>query len=219
MDMTPYLQPDFFLDFEHPEVVAYVQAHRGPSSDTIDCAKALYFAIRDGFRYNPWEVEPEPEAFRASAVARRSKARGGHCIDKAVLLVACCRSLGIPGRLHFANVRNHIGTQELQRLLGTDLLVFHGYAELYLDGRWVAVTPAFNRELCDHLGVAPLDFDGCTDSIFQEFDRGGGRFMEYMHDYGAFATIPYDMMVGAWDEHYSDIMAQGWREVMSKRRG
>ena len=109
---------------------------------------------------------------------------------------------GIPARLHFANVRNHIGTEELERILGTDLLVFHGYTELFLEGRWVAATPAFNKELCEHLGVAPLEFDGREDSIFQQFDNAGGQFMEYVHDYGAFATIPYALMIGEWRKHY-----------------
>ncbi len=98
--------------------------------------------------------------------------RGGHCIDKALLLAACARVLGIPSRLHFANVRNHIGTAKLEAMLGTDLLVFHGYTELFLEGRWVAATPAFNKELCAHLKVPPLEWDGRTDAIFQAYSAG-----------------------------------------------
>ena len=30
--------------------------------------------------------------------------------------------------------------------MGTDLFVYHGYAELFLDGKWVKATPAFNVE-------------------------------------------------------------------------
>jgi len=209
MDPTPYLEPGFFVDWDHPAVAAWARDHADPEASEIDLAVGLYYVIRDGFRYNPWQVELVPEAFRASSVARRDPRRGGHCIDKANLLAACCRLYGIPSRLHFANVRNHIGTEDLERQLGTSLLVFHGYAELYLDGRWVAATPAFNESLCDHLGVAPLEFDGRHDSIFQEYDRKGDRFMEYVHDYGTFSDIPFELMLGEWKKHYPDFAGIG----------
>ena len=120
-------------------------------------------------------------------------------------IAACARAVEIPSRLHFVNVRNHIGTEKLERYLGTDLLVFHGYTEMYLEEKWVASTPAFNRELCEHLGVAPMEWDGRHDSIFQEYDRVRGRFMEYVHDYGTFPDIPFDQMVAEWDQHYPNL--------------
>ncbi len=198
------LEPDPYVDCDHAAVVRYA-TERGGSDENGARAIAvrLYYAIRDGFRYSPWNVELSHEGFRASNFLIGRGARGaGHCIDKATLLAACARSRGIPARLHFANVRNHIGTEELEQVLGTDLLVFHGYTELHLEGRWVAATPAFNKELCEHLGVAPLEFNGREDSVFQQYDKDGGRFMEYVHDYGAFPTIPYELMVGEWRKHY-----------------
>ncbi len=201
-DPSLYLAPRFFVDADHPAIRRYAEKHAGRSAEPLDQAVSLYYVIRDGFRYNPWGVKISPEAFKASAVIQRDRTLGGHCIDKANVLAACARCLGIPARLHFANVRNHIGTEELERKLGTDLLVFHGYAELWLRGRWVAATPAFNKELCEHLGVEPLDFDGEHDSVFQQYDRAGGKFMEYVHDYGVFEDIPFDKMVAEWKLHY-----------------
>lgn len=206
------LTPNVFVDAGHADVAAYVGKHVPDAAaiGPVAAAVALYYAVRDGLRYTPWEVSLSPEGYRASEVARRSYERGGHCIDKALLLAAGARALGIPSRLHFANVRNHIGTARLEERLGTDLLVFHGYAELYLEGRWVAATPAFNRQLCAHLKVAPLEWDGRTDSIFQEYDASGARFMEYVHDYGAFAEIPYELMVGEWRKHYPALRNGAW---------
>lgn len=201
-ELQVHLEPTFFVDSDHPAIVEYACEHGRAPATPIDRAVRLYYEIRDGFRYDPWHVEVERAAFKASAVVQREQDRRGHCIDKANLLVACCRVLGIPARLHFANVRNHLGTAQLEEQLGTSLLVFHGYAELYLAGRWVAATPAFNKELCERLGVAPLEFDGNADSIFQPYDRAGGRFMEYVHDYGAFADLPFELMIGEWKKHY-----------------
>lgn len=203
------LSPNAFVDSDHPLVVAYAERHRS-SDGPVASAVALYYAVRDGFRYTPWEVSLHASDFRASAVAARSYERGGHCIDKALLLAGCARALGIPSRLHFANVRNHVGTAKLEKKLGSDVLVFHGYAELYLEQRWVAATPAFNAELCAHLNVPALEWDGRHDSIFQTYAPDGTRFMEYVHDYGAFADIPFSMMISEWKTHYPALKDGAW---------
>jgi len=200
-DLQPYLEPNFFVDSDHAAICEFAAQHRG-GGDLREQAVRLYYAVRDGLRYNPWRVILTREAFKASAVATRDPAEGAHCIDKANLLAAAARVCGIPSRLHYANVRNHIGTEKLAQLLETDLLVYHGYVGLFLDGRWVAATPAFNKELCEHLDVAPLDFDGRSDSVFQQFDRAGGRFMEYVTDHGHSPEIPFDDMLAAWKQHY-----------------
>lgn len=207
-NVAPFLESTFCVDSAHPAVVAYANANVDVSASLLDQGVSLYYAVRDGFRYNPWAVETGREAFRASAVLQRDPAEG-HCIDKATVLAAVARSRGIPSRLRFANVRNHIGTEELERQLGSDVLVFHGYVDLYLEGQWVAATPAFNKELCAHLGVTPLPFDGRSDSIFQEFDAAGGRFMEYLHHYGTFADIPFELMIAEWSRYYPAFMREG----------
>lgn len=216
MSVEPrYLEPSAFVDSDHPAVVEYAQRH-GLGESPRELAVALYYAVRDGFRYSPWGLRLEPEAFTASHVLLRERSRGAHCVDKANLLAACARAHRIPSRLHFADVRNHIGTARLEAMLGDSLLVYHGYCELWLEGRWVAATPAFNRELCERLGVAPLEFDGREDSVFQEYDAAAGRFMEYVNDHGTHADLPFADMVAAWRRHYSKVAATGrWPEPPS----
>lgn len=204
--LAPYLEPNAFVDSDHPAILAFAREHAA-GLPPREAAVALYDVIRDGWRYTPWNVTLTPDGFRASLVVMRTP-RQGHCIDKALLLAASCRALGIPARLHFANVRNHIGTAKLEEQLGTDLLVFHGYTEIWLDGRWVAATPAFNKALCERLGVPPLAFDGVNDSVFQEHDRGG--FMEYVDDHGTHAGIPFDDMIAAWKQHYPAVAEGSW---------
>ena len=65
-------------------------------------------------------------------------------------------------------------------------------------------------ELCERLNVDPLEFDGRHDSIFQQYDRAGGAFMQYVHDYGVFHTLPYDMMRAEWARHYPAVSERGW---------
>lgn len=200
--------PNRFVDSDHPAVVAFAREHQ--RAGDRESAVALFYAVRERLRYNPWRVRFQPEDYTASGVLLRDRSEGAHCIDKALLLAAACRALGIPSRLHFANVRNHIGTARLEEQLGTDLLVFHGYAELHLGGRWIGATPAFNAALCHRLGVAPLEFDGVHEAVFQEFVGGGARFMEYVQDHGSFAGIPMERMLAAWEEHYPSVRERIW---------
>lgn len=201
-------RPNRFVDSDHPAVVEFAHEHGGELGPR-DAAVALYYAVRDGWRYNPYEIAFTPDGYTASGVLARDPAQG-HCIDKALLLAASCRALGIPSRLHFANVRNHVGTARLEAKLGTDLLVYHGYTELHLGGRWVAATPAFNQALCARLGVEALEFDGENDSIFQAYDRQAGKFMEYVKDHGAHADIPFDDMLAEWRVHYAHVRRGTW---------
>jgi len=200
--MEEYLRPAKFMNSDHAAVIAYARKITRGIEDKTEIGIALYCAIRDGFKYNPYRMDLRPEGLKASNLLSRDH---GYCIEKANLLGACARVVGIPSRLGFANVKNHIGTAKLEKILKTNILVFHGYTELYLNEIWVKVTPAFNKELCEKLNVAPLEFNGKEDSIFQEYDRKGGKFMEYLYDYGNFPDVPYDLLIKELKKHYPHI--------------
>ncbi len=111
-------------------------------------------------------------------------------MTKSILLSACARNLDIPARLGFADVKNHLNTKKLREAMGTDVFIYHGYAELFLEGKWVKATPAFNLDLCKNFNVKPLEFDGREDSIFHPLDQTGNKHMEYLKDRGTFADLP-----------------------------
>jgi transglutaminase-like putative cysteine protease len=184
--MKEYLQPGNFVDSDHPAVRAFCAEHaRG--ADAREKAVALYYAVRDRIRYNPFQNFLLDESYRGSACLER---RMGWCVSKAALLAAAARAAEIPARVAFADVKNHLTTPELTAKMGTDLFVYHGYTELYLDGKWVKATPAFNLSLCTKFRVKPLEFDGREDSIFHPFDEDNRRHMEYLRERGAFADVP-----------------------------
>ncbi|MEM7183840.1 MAG: transglutaminase-like domain-containing protein [Spirochaetota bacterium] len=198
-ELETYLQPGQYVDSNAAEVIAYAQDTIGTSKTDIEKSQKLYYRIRDEFRYNPYQIDLSPGGFKASNLLQKNN---GYCIEKASLLVACARSVNIPARLGFAIVENHIGTKKLEQILRSNKLVFHGYMEFYLQNKWVKATPAFDKKLCDKLGVHPLEFDGEEDSVFQEFSSSGDKFMEYLHDYGTFADFPYELAQQEFQKHY-----------------
>jgi hypothetical protein len=99
-------------------------------------------------------------------------------------------------------VKNHLNTKKLRERMGTDLFVWHGYCEIYLGGKWVKATPAFNLSLCQNFNVRPLDFDGINDSIFHPLDTKGNRHMEYVADHGSFNDLPWERIIAACIKAY-----------------
>ena len=196
--MNQYLKPGKFVDSAHLAVRAFAAEHaRG--ADPRDKAVALYYAVRDRIRYNPFQNFTQDDAYRGSTCLER---RMGWCVSKAALLAASARAVEIPARVAFADVKNHLTTPELSAKMGTDLFVFHGYTELYLDGKWVKATPAFNLSLCTKFRVKPLEFDGHADSIFHPFDQDNRRHMEYVRERGAFADVPVPDIQRVFSETY-----------------
>ena len=184
------LQPTALLDSDHPAVVAFAARHGGGADDR-QSAVSLYYAVRDGFRYDPYRIDLSPAGMRASTVLAKGF---GWCVPKATLLAAACRAIGIPARVGFADVRNHLSTARMREVMQTDVFYWHGYAVLLLDGAWRKATPAFNRELCERFDLLPLEFDGLADSLYHPFDRQGHRHMEYLADRGAFDDVPLARM-------------------------
>jgi transglutaminase-like putative cysteine protease len=203
-----YLAPTAILDSDHPAVRACaLDAIRGAEGSDASRAVRLYYAVRDGIWYDPYQPFHRPEHYRASHVLAVGRA---FCVGKAGLLCALGRACGIPARVGFADVRNHLTTRQLRDFLGSDLFVFHGYTEFWLEGKWVKATPAFNVELCRRHRVPPLDFDGRHDSLFHPYSATSQRFMEYVRDHGAFGDIPVERLVAAWEDAYGRARVQGW---------
>jgi transglutaminase-like putative cysteine protease len=196
------LAPTPLIDSDHPAVIEFAQRARGVTER--DRAVELYYLVRDGFRYDPYHVDVSIPGLRASRVLECGY---GWCVPKAALLAAAARATGIPARVGYADVRNHLSTERLRAILKTDLYIWHGYTELWLDDGWVKATPAFNRELCERFGIRALDWDGRSDSLYHPYDREGRRHMEYVNQRGAFDDVPVERIAADFAALYP-----GWAE-------
>lgn len=185
------LAPTPLIDSDHPDVIAFAQRH-AQGADDRERAVALYYAVRDGFRYDPYRIDLSPQGMRASQVIAQGH---GWCVPKAALLAAVARAAGIPARVGYADVRNHLSTERMRQTMKTDVFIWHGYTELWIDGAWVKSTPAFNVELCQRFGLLPLEWDGREDSLYHPFDQAGRQHMEYVGERGTFDDMPLDRIV------------------------
>jgi transglutaminase-like putative cysteine protease len=195
-----YLEGATYIDSDSSGIREFAQrAVAGEASD-IGRAIKLFYKVRDGWRYDPFSIRLDPDGYVAS---RFLEASAGYCLPKAILLAALARAVGIPSAIGLSDVMNHLMTKKLrQRLGGTDLLIHHGYAVLYLEGKWVKAAPAFNIELCERFGVHPTEFDGRSDAVFQEFDAMNRRHMEYVNDHGMWSDFPYDRVMADFRAFY-----------------
>ena len=202
------LAPTAFIDWAHPAVEAFVARVRASDTEPElaaetdgerELARRLFAAVRDEIRYDPYRMPTDPAAYRASSVLA---ARRSFCVPKAVLLTAAARAAGIPSRLGFADVRNHLQSDRLREQMGTDLFIKHGYSVLFIGGRWLKASPAFNAELCARFGVAPLEFDGETDALLHAFSGDGSKYMEYIEDHGTFDDLPLEELLEDYRRAY-----------------
>lgn len=215
-DHLPYLTPTDIIDSNHKSIQDYAAKIINGSADPVENAIKLYLAVRDDIRYDPYSPFYLPEHYRASYVLKRGRS---FCVPKASLLCALGRTCGIPSRMGFANVRNHLATRQLIEFLGTDLFVYHGFVEFYLNRKWVKATPAFNSGLCKKHKVPPLEFNGIEDSLFQAFNLENHQFMEYVDFLGINADIPVVAIVEAWKKAYGEEHIKTWIKMIEKGNG
>jgi transglutaminase-like putative cysteine protease len=187
------------IDGDHERVNAFAHSHAGGTTTLREKAVRLFYAVRDGIRYDPYTVNLTTNGMRASNTLAAGRA---WCVPKAVLLAACCRAMGIPAGLGFADVRNHLTTERLKKAMNTDIFFWHGYTTIYIGEKWVKATPAFNIELCERFRLKPLEFDGTGDSLFQPFDLLGNAHMEYIRYRGEFSDAPLDRINATFQRHY-----------------
>jgi transglutaminase-like putative cysteine protease len=212
MELERYTAAGEFIDSGDADVQKFAQKVTVGAGDALMRAVKLYCAVRDEILYDPYYAGEARRYFRASDCLR---ARRGFCIPKSALLAATARCMGIPARVGFADVRNHLSTKKLIELIGGDVFIWHSFTELHLEGRWVKATPAFNLSLCQRFGVRPLEFDGRHDSLFHEYDQGGRRHMEYVRERGNYADVPYEAILADFRKTYPR-----WMKLVSEgRRG
>ncbi|UCG02896.1 MAG: transglutaminase family protein [Candidatus Heimdallarchaeota archaeon] len=199
MVLNEYLDPTFFIDSESDIVVNLANELSSEHNKKVDLAIATFNYVRDNIKYTIDVTRYEtPDDMKGSTTIEK---KVGFCIPKSVALVALYRANQIPARLHFADIINHRIPPHIYEILQTNVMVFHGYAEVYL-GKWIKLTPSFQTPLCDRHNFPVCTFDGVNDATFKPYDNAGNLFVEYISDRGTYADLPYDEIFTTFREYY-----------------
>ena len=196
--MISYLEelcePTEFFDHTSRTVREFVRrVVPDPRTGTdVERARALYYAVRDGIQYEVYGADLSRRGLRASSIIQRGM---GLCVHKAIVYAAATRAAGVPSRLLYADVRNHLASDRLIGLMGGDVFRFHGLNSVFVGGRWVKATPAFSRLMCRLNGIRPVEFDGPSDGVHYLYDRYGRRHLEILQWHGEFDDFPYELVV------------------------
>ncbi|MFQ5979988.1 MAG: transglutaminase family protein [Candidatus Heimdallarchaeota archaeon] len=200
--MNEFLQSSRSIDFHTPNIQEKaLELTQGAISEE-EKAKKLFYYVRDAIKYRVTKGLPARGDFKASKTLEQPES---FCIPKAILLAALARSVSIPARLRFANIRNLLLPSSVLEAIGSDVMLYHGYTELFLNGKWVKVNPAFDRDLCERHDFFPVDFSGSSDALFRQHDRKGRVHFEYLKDHGFFADFTdelYQQIISSWIEFY-----------------
>jgi transglutaminase-like putative cysteine protease len=197
--MEKYLKPTAKIDSDNPSIKEKAENLIRGKREAADKAKSLFYWVRDEIKYNPFLALEVLENYRASKTLERGQ---GFCIEKAAVLAAFARAVGIPARLHFADIRNYLVSDKLLKVMGTNLFSYHGYTELYIDGKWVKATPAFDLKMCHKNRIIPVEFDGKNDAVLNTHNVDGRLHIEYVKDHGYREDVPVAEILAAWEKLY-----------------
>jgi transglutaminase-like putative cysteine protease len=191
--MDEFLQATAAIEAEHPLIRAKADELAGDAASARDKVLRLFTFVRDRIPYNLFMISMHPDDFRASFILESKK---GYCVQKAVLLCALARAVGVPSRLALARIRNHRIPPALQARLGRNEFPGHGYNQFFLDERWVSAAATFDAALCARVGVPVVEFDGQNDAMLPDRALDGSPYIEYLEHYGYFADLPLDFITG-----------------------
>lgn len=207
--MQEFLKETFFFDFSSKDIqdlVAEIKQIPTKKEQVI----AAYKLSRDKWKYDPYRISLQDKNYIASSISKRES---GNCVEKSIILIALLRALNIPARLHLGKVKNHLAVERLMEKFGSDELTPHGMVDVYLNGKWLKMSPAFNTSLCTRFNVEPLEFDGENDSFLQQYNSSGSLIMEYIDDYGYFDDVPLEFMIKKLEEHYPHIFHSDLKRI------
>lgn len=220
ISIQDYLKPTTTIDSDNQLIREKAWNLTKGANDTAAKAKNFFYWVRDEIEYNPLVPLEIFESYRASDTVKR---RAGFCVEKAAVLAALARAAGIPARLHFADIRNHLVSPRLLEIMGTNLFSYHGYTELYIDGKWIKATPAFDRKTCQEHRIIPVEFDGQNHALFHSHNSDGNLHIEYVKDHGHRLDVPVEEILAAWMQHYGvgaqERLNRALREEKTGRKG
>lgn len=204
--MEKYLRATRYLNHDDPAITARAREFCEKFPAPRERAVALFYLIRDSIRYNPYVNIFDENIYIAGNILRLDSC---FCVPKAIVLASLCRAAGIPARLRFATMRNLLVPENLKAAMKTDVFYGHGFAELFIGGKWIKATPSFDAGMCAKYGYHTIEFDGVHDALLPERDLAGTRHIEYIEYFDSYDDVPFEWLQSIYNEHYGEAYREG----------
>ncbi len=179
-----------------------------------DKAIILFNFVRDEIDYKIPDHLLSGDFITASKLLRRGK---GNCLQKSLILSALGRAAGIPTRLHFVDIINHIAPPNFVKMWGKKLN-WHCYMEFFIENEWIAANPDYPTTLCAAKGYPVVQFDGIHNAMLPALDLNDHMFIEYTQDHGWFADLPRLQMHWNYGKAYIVPFVKIWFKKRKKRK-
>ena len=211
--MNDYLKETYFIDSKNEKIIETANKIIGYSKKDKEKSIKLFYFVRDKITYNPYSPFENREDYIASVILERGY---GYCIQKAVLLTTLLRSVNIPSRLVFVDIKNYKAPETLTKFFG-NLFMFHGYCEIYINDKWIKATPTFNIEMCEKFGYKPTEFDGENDALLEKYNRDGELTFEYVNFRGIYSDLPYNEIISTYKSCLGDEKLNIWKKLIEEK--
>lgn len=215
-DHDKFLLPAPGVQSDHPELISLARELVAGCNSQAEQARALFDYVRDEVSYSIYV----PFESMADYLALNTLERGrGFCVQKSSLLCALARAIGIPCRLGFADIKNHLLPHHLDQMIPDKILYYHCFVEWKLNGRWVKSTPSFDQKLTKEHGWRLVAFSPETDALLPVTDQLGRPHVEYLTYRGWRLGVPLDEFIKVNTANCGQEAMDTWRGMALETEG
>lgn len=132
--MENYLKDTAMLNYNAPEIVDLIKAHKWDELDEYEKIGAVYDFVQNEIvlGYNKYDYITATQVLKDGY---------GQCNTKATLLMALLRALGVPCRLHGTKVTKVFQRSLMPKIMAklAPPLIVHTWAEVFYNGEWLSL--------------------------------------------------------------------------------
>jgi transglutaminase-like putative cysteine protease len=207
LELEEFLTPAPGIQCEHPEVRKLARELARGGKNDVEAARRLFDHVRDSVAYSVGVPVASLEDYLALNTLARGK---GFCVQKSALLCALARSLGIPARLGFADIKNEKLHGFLAQSVPDGIIYHHCFTEWFVGGRWLKATTSFDRKLSERHGWRLVEFDPMADALLPATDLKGRPHVTYLAYHGWRLGVPLAEFSEVTDRRYGAGAMAAW---------
>lgn len=186
-DPVVFLGATDVIDSDSKAVRSLAEEIAGDAVDEPSRVKMLFDWVRDEIRYDMGPVLSDRRDWTASLTVQRGY---GFCQQKAVLLAALLRALGIPAGIGIESLLDHMIPPHFAEHMGGQEIPLHAYTTAFADGHWQRIDASLDRALCERKGYRLVEYAAGDDQLLPRTDVAGHPHFDHLGELGQWANVP-----------------------------